>query len=374
MKKSIPPGVYHYISPPEDPRNYRLHLRVEVDGDGILIINASTILHLNITAVDYAYQFINNNDPDNVASDMVHKYDVDFEQAKMDYLEFIDNIQTIIETPDLDPITYLDLDRKQPFSGYISSPYRIDLALTYELPTTQEPESAPIERVETPLSKDEWIQVIKLTSELGIPHIVFTGGEPTLFDGLPELLELAEKNNQVTGLLTDGYRLLDKEYRDSLLITGLDHLMVVFHPLNDKSWQVLQELLKEDLYIAVHLTITDQELMDIRELIDRFVLAGIHAISLSITDPKNEQLLQDARNYAADTYLDLIWNLPVPYSASNPVALETSHAEHNEGAGRAWLYIEPDGDVLPSQGLNKVLGNILQDPWEQIWNNSLLSE
>jgi MoaA/NifB/PqqE/SkfB family radical SAM enzyme len=37
-----------------------------------------------------------------------------------------------------------------------------------------------------------------------------------------------------------------------------------------------------------------------------------------------------------------------------------------DGAGKAWLYIEPDGDVLPDQLINQVLGNILTDPWEKI--------
>jgi len=57
----------------------------------------------------------------------------------------------------------------------------------------------------------------------------------------------------------------------------------------------------------------------------------------------------------------------VPYSALNPVSLELEGNEVPEGAGRAWLYVEPDGDVLPAQGVNRVLGNILRDPWEQIW-------
>ena len=55
----IPPGTYHYLSPQDDPRNYRLHLRVEPDGNGVLIINASTILHLNQTATEYAYYLVN---------------------------------------------------------------------------------------------------------------------------------------------------------------------------------------------------------------------------------------------------------------------------------------------------------------------------
>ena len=41
--------------------------------------------------------------------------------------------------------------------------------------------------------------------------------------------------------------------------------------------------------------------------------------------------------------------------------------EKAEGIGRGWLYVEPDGDVLPGQGINKVLGNFLKDDWEKIW-------
>ena len=65
--------------------------------------------------------------------------------------------------------------------------------------------------------------------------------------------------------------------------------------------------------------------------------------------------------------MNLIWDLPVPYSTLNPVSLETQMDAQPEGAGRAWLYVEPDGDVLPTQGYNKVLGNMLRDPWEKIW-------
>jgi MoaA/NifB/PqqE/SkfB family radical SAM enzyme len=41
-----------------------------------------------------------------------------------------------------------------------------------------------------------------------------------------------------------------------------------------------------------------------------------------------------------------------------------------DGAGRAWLYVEPDGDVLPSQGIDRLLGNILRDPWSEIWRRA----
>jgi MoaA/NifB/PqqE/SkfB family radical SAM enzyme len=41
-----------------------------------------------------------------------------------------------------------------------------------------------------------------------------------------------------------------------------------------------------------------------------------------------------------------------------------------EGAGKAWLYVEPDGDVLPAQGINRVLGNLLRDQWESVWTQA----
>jgi len=33
--------------------------------------------------------------------------------------------------------------------------------------------------------------------------------------------------------------------------------------------------------------------------------------------------------------------------------------------------VEPDGDVLPAQGMyEQILGNMLRDPWDQIWEKS----
>jgi len=363
----IPSGTYHYISPQDDPRNYRLHLRIEGDGSGVLIINASTILHLNQTAAEYAYYLVNNLSPDDAAVKMSKRYEISLEQAKKDYQELIDRIQVLIATPDLDPVTFLGFERMVPFSGYISSPYRVDCAVTYQLPVETDPEAAPIDRIDKELDSAEWLKLIDKAQEVGIPHLVFTGGEPTLRDDLADLLMRAEENNQVTGLLTNGLKFTDQEYLNSLLVTGLDHLMMIFHPENDRTWMALENLLAADLFVAIHLTIREENFEEISNLIQRLCDMGVKAISLTTTDPAFDASLQHARDLVSDLGLDLVWNLPVPYSASNPVALETDHSEELEGSGRAWLYIEPDGDVLPAQGINRVLGNILTDDWEQIW-------
>jgi organic radical activating enzyme len=364
--KPIPSGIYHYISPPDDPRNYRMHLRIEPEGNGVLIINASTILHLNPTAAEYAYYLVKNEPVKQAAHKMVERYHVDLEQAKNDYQELVDRIQTLINTPDLDPVTFLDLDRIRPFTGHITAPYRLDCALTYRIPE-RTIETALVKCVDRELDTIEWKSIFDKAWSAGIPHIIFTGGEPTLRDDLPELIAHAESNDQVTGLISDGLRLSERDYLDSLLQTGLDHLMIIFQPDNEAAWDALENSLVEDLFVAVHLTLDDKNKDELAGLIDQLAEKGVKAISLSANDQSLYGVLEKLRSQVADLTLELVWNLPVPYSTFNPVDLETELIEQIEGEGRAWLYVEPDGDVLPAQGVNRVLGNILSDNWDQIW-------
>jgi MoaA/NifB/PqqE/SkfB family radical SAM enzyme len=89
---------------------------------------------------------------------------------------------------------------------------------------------------------------------------------------------------------------------------------------------------------------------------------------LSASDSSLKDEMQKLRNQALPLGLTLRWDLPVPYSADNPVAAEVADDEVPDGAGKAWLYVEPDGDVLPAQGeADKILGNFLKDPWEKIY-------
>ena len=365
--KHIPPGMYHYISPPEDTRNYRLHLRVEPDGSGILIVNASTILHLNQTATEHAYYIVKNILPDQAAHNFASRYHVSKEQAKTDYENLIDRIQILVNTPDLDPETFLDFDRKEAHSGPISAPYRLDCALTYRLPDGVNPDAAPTDRVRQELTTAQWFQILDRAASVGIPHVIFTGGEPTLRPDLDELIAHAEANDQVTGLISNGLRFNDANYLNQILQKGLDHLMIVFDPEQSQAWTALENLIAADIFLAVHLTITPENYVQLHELLSRMVEMGVKAVSLSSNNPDLKEQLEAARNLVAAKHLELIWNLPVPYSAFNPVAVETKQWAEIPGAGRDWLYVEPDGDVLPTQGVNQVLGNIMQDDWGKIW-------
>ena len=366
----LPPGNYHYQAPQEDPRNYRLHLRLEPDGNGILIVNAATVLHLNRTAAEYAFHLVQNHPTEHAVRSVASRYRVNEKQVYKDYQDFQERIDTLIETPDLDPVTYLGFDRQKPFTGEITAPYRLDCALTYHLPESTDPGAAPLKRVTRELSTAEWQAVLDKAWQVGIPHIVFTGGEPTLRQDLVELIQYAENHGQVTGLITDGLRLAETAYLDELLLTGLDHLQIILYPEDPVAWEAVRNAIQADIFAAVHLTVTPDNHKEIPALLERLASMGLANISLSASSPELSAELEAAREAAANQDLSLVWNLPVPYSALNPVSLEVEGGLIPAGAGRAWLYVEPDGDVLPSQGLTRVLGNFLTNSWEEIWRRN----
>jgi organic radical activating enzyme len=366
----LPAGMYHYESPPDAANPYRMHLRLEPDGNGLLILNASTVLHLNQTAAEFAYYLVKQTPEDEALIEITRRYRITKEVADKDYHELIDRIQILITTPDLDPETFLDFNRNDLYSVEISAPYRLDCALTYKCYGEDSDKVAPVERVKRELSAEEWKTMLKKSWDAGIPHIIFTGGEPTLRPDLAELIAYTQDIGQVTGLLTNGLRLAETQYLHELLQSGLDHLMLLLDPEDEQSWEALRDVLAEDIFTTVHLTVTQKNAPQVTALIERLAGMGVTSLSLSVEDQSLKDQMNAARQAAAHLGVNLVWDLPVPYSSFHPVALELAEAEAAPaGAGKAWLYVEPDGDVTPTQGNTKVLGNLLSDPWEKIWQN-----
>lgn len=366
----IPAGVYTYTAPPDAEYMYRLHLRIEKDGHGLLIVNGSTVVHLNHTAAEYTYHFIHHTPPENVAVQVARRYGIKETQALVDYTALSKRMQELIEVPDLDPVTYLEFDRNEPYSGAISAPYRIDCALTYRLPVEGYERYVPDERVKQELPHEDWQAMLKKAWDAGIPHAVFTGGEPTLRPDLIDLVTYASQLGMVTGVITNGLRFAERAYLHKMLQSGLDHLMLILDPIEESSWEALRDTLAEDLAVTVHLTLTSRDTDQINPLLDRLASMGVKAVSVSASTPELAERLADVRHAIANRNLRLVWDLPVPYTRQNPIHLELEEApeETPQGAGKAWIYIEPDGDVLPAQGVNDVFGNLLNDSWDAIWH------
>ena len=125
----LPVGTHH-LQTTQDEKPYRLHLRLRNDGSGLLILNASAWQPLNPPAAESAFHFIKGTAPEEAAKQISTRYRISKVLALGDYVDFVDRIHTLIATPDLDPLSFLDFDLVAPPSADLTPPPRLRCPLT----------------------------------------------------------------------------------------------------------------------------------------------------------------------------------------------------------------------------------------------------
>jgi radical SAM protein with 4Fe4S-binding SPASM domain len=396
--RAVAPGMYHYQTPPEAPQQYRLHLRVEKDGRGVLLINAAKVLHLNHTAAEQAKLVLENRTADEAAREIARRYNVSLETARADYEQMYQAILSIAQAgEEVCPVTYMDVDRMEPLSADLSAPYRMDLALTYRCQNdcphcyVGRPKDFP------EMATEQWKRVIDRCWDLGIPHITFTGGEATLRPDLAELIRYAETVGLVTGLQTNGRRLRDPAYLRELLDAGLDHIQITLESYDpavhdrmvgvEGAWletvDGIRSTVAADVYMMTNTTMTTENVGGIEQTIAFAAGLGVPtfgcnsliysgsavAVGSGIPEGELQPILERVKRAADEYRLRLIWYTPTQYCEFDPTGLELGIKGCT--AARYNMCVEPNGDVIPCQSYYVALGNLLRDPWERIWDHEL---
>lgn len=387
-------GLYHYVKQNEHEKS-RIHLRVDPDGTGTLIVNASSVMHLNPTAALMAYLILEKVDEGQAVKTIQRKYRVSNAQARSDYSSFILQFSSLFT--DACPIHELDLETTMPFSARPSAPYRMDLALTYRCNNDCAHCYNARERNFPELTTEQWFRIIDQLWELGVPHIVFTGGESTLRNDLPELIHHAESNGQITGLNTNARRLMNMDYVKQLVDAGLDHVQITVEScvpeIHDKMMNTkgafrqtitgLNNVLSTRLYVMTNTTMLRTNFHTIPATLDFLAENGVPTVGLNaliysghgltvgtgLHESELQPILDVATRKTAEHGQKLIWYTPTQYCQFDPTA-------HNLGVKgcTAALYsmcIESNGNVLPCQSYYHPLGNMLTDSWDSIWNHEL---
>ena len=389
------PGMYHFLKG-ENGNSSRLHLRIDNDGSGILLLNANQIFHLNASAAFFTFFYLSNAPIEStisIAKRHFYTSKVDFHR---DYLQTIDLVDQLINGQSC-PICDLNLEVNAPFSTIPSAPYRMDLAITYRCNNscTHCYNARPSNYSE--LSTEKWYAILDKLWDIGIPHIVFTGGEPTLRDDLTRLIHYAESKGQITGLNTNARKLGNEKYLDELIQAGLDHLQITVESSNSKihdlmvnhpgAWQEtmagLKMALSKHKYVMTNTTMLKTNIHSIPGTLRMLGDIGVKTVGLNaliysgrgstvgtgLSESELEPILEIAKTIIEEYGQKLIWYTPTKYCNFDPVI-------NNLGVKgcTAALYnmcIESNGDVLPCQSYYTSLGNILEENWDSIWNHDL---
>ncbi|MCU0520733.1 MAG: radical SAM protein [Anaerolineae bacterium] len=394
------PGLHTYSLLLEG-RQRRVHLRIEPDGAGALFVDVTDVIHLNPTAVAMVKPALDGVPQAQTVAQLARQYRgvarSELTRATASMYDLVAQLKSDgFGCPTCAMATHLDF--LPVFSTPVTAPYKVDLALTYACNNAcphcyNEPERFAMGS----LTVEDWCRVLDKLAGIGVPHVILTGGEPTLLPLLPDLIRYADGLGQIVGMNTNGRRLAEPDFAAALAVAGLNHVQVTlescFPAVHDRmvatpgafdeTVRGIRNALASGLHTITNTTVTrenqDHVLDTVRFVHDlgltTFALNGIiyagggSATPNAIPAEEMAALLVAVRDEAETLGMRFLWYTVTDYCRLSPLALGLAPKRCN--AAEYSICIEPNGDVLPCQSYYVSAGNILFDPWEAIWNSDL---
>lgn len=359
---SLTPGLYTYHTSAESENQFRLHLRVEPDGEGILVVNAATVLHLNRSATEFAYYLIQGKDNVQIVDEMSKRYEASREVLMRDVQLFIDQILYLSRQNDLSPTATIGFE-PHTFNKNLSAPLRLDCCLTHRVFSTKD----DAELAAGELSTDDWKAILTKLHKAGIPHVVFFGGEPTLREDLTELLAYTEELGLVSGLVSSDPSLKNSAVLLPLIEAGLDHLTFSLDPSQAEVLEGLSNILDQDLFTCLRLPVRDENvdlalLRELRQL-------GANAFNLLAGGADSYFRVNQLRHLADAENIPFVDDMPLtcdPQAADSPATIWDPEIQPVQQ-----LLIQPDGSLAESADNPDTYGNLVREDWTNIWNKVL---
>jgi radical SAM protein with 4Fe4S-binding SPASM domain len=377
--------------------DHRAHLRIEPSGRAVLTVDASRIFHLNATAAEMVKLLLDGLSEEETAKAMARRYrGVSAGTLREDIGRIRASVEALSATDRLCPETDLGVELIEPYTPDLSAPLRMDAALTYRCQNRcSHCYNEPGRQVHE-LDTEGWRTALRKIQAAGIPHVVFTGGEPTLREDLPDLVAFAEELGLVTGLNTNGRRLSDRAYTERLREAGLDHVQVTLESADpslhnaltrsdsfEETLEGLRAVRDAGIYTLTNTTLTKVNAPGIEALVDLVAAEGLKTFAvngmiysgkgktsgLELTPEEVIPLLDALARRARERDLRFVWYTPTRYCELNPVEMALGVKQCT--AARLSMAVEPDGTVIPCQSYYEGVGNLLTDPWEAIWNHPL---
>src|SRR5215208_17797 len=101
--------IFHYTRENEDEKS-RIHLRIDPDDTGTLIVNANRVMHLNPTAALMAWMILEEKPKAETIQTVTSRYSVSKKQAESDLSSFLVQLEELIRPDGACPVHELDLE------------------------------------------------------------------------------------------------------------------------------------------------------------------------------------------------------------------------------------------------------------------------
>ncbi|MDF1514858.1 MAG: radical SAM protein, partial [Anaerolineae bacterium] len=371
-----PAGLYTYPIT-LDGGHRRIHLRIAPDGAGVLFVDVTDVIHLNQTAAQMAKMALDGFSQDKARQTMSNTYrginPTQLATEMTSIYKLVDQLRN--DTGSCPTCSIASLVSFKPvFSTAVSAPFKADVALTYACNNACPHCYNEVGRLQMPsLSFELWQRVLDKLADIGVPHIILTGGEPTLHPDLNQIIHYADQLGLIVGMNTNGRILAQENIARTLADAGLNHVQITLESwdrdVHDKMVNApgafqqtvlgIQNAVASGLHTITNTTITRQNQDQVVNTIDFVHNLGLRTFAMNGTiyagggrnDPaaipaEEMTVLLDAVQERA-TVLDMrfMWYTVTDYCRFSPVALGLAPKRCN--AAEYSICIEPNGDVLP---------------------------
>ena len=267
------------------------------------------------------------------------------------------------------------IERAPMFSLHTNAPYKVDVALTYGCNNQCPHCYNEANRLPMPsLPLEHWFKVFDRIAELGIPHVILTGGEATLHPDFLEIVRYVNQLGMVVGLNSNGRYLGHVPFTEQAAEAGLNHVQITlgscYENVHDammgansfhQTVQGIQAALSTGVHVITNTTLMRSNIDHVGELIEFLYDLGIRTFAMNgmiyagggydhpnaIHAEELPGLIAKVRDLADDRGMRFLWYTPTEYCRLSPLALDVGAKKCN--AGEYSICIEPNGDVLPCQ-------------------------
>lgn len=244
------------------------------------------------------------------------------------------------------------------------------------------------------LSTEEWKKIIDTLYKNGVPMVTFTGGEPTLREDLPQLVEHAKCF--VTRLNTNGINLtgelcrnLKKAGLDSVQVTLYSHDKDIHNELVggnhfEATVEGIKNAVNAGLDISVNTPICKKN-VDYVKTVDFVHSLGVRFVTCSglictgmaegnhesydLSENQLFEAVKSAKEYCNSNSMEIDFTSPGLIAKEKLESLNMNVPMC--GAALSNMAIAPDGTAIPCQSWldGTDLGNILTTDFKDIWNH-----
>jgi len=232
-------------------------------------------------------------------------------------------------------------------------------------------------------------RIINEAKDLGIYFIIFSGGEPTVY---PRLMELVEKHPDVAFMMYTNGTLIDDEMADRMLASGNLTPAISLEGFKeqtdqrrgegvyDKIMNTMDRLKKRGIPFGISLTATRDNVYDIfkkddfyNKMIEKGAIYGwcFHYIPIGREPDLDLMLTPEQRKYLAYRIPEL--------RANNPLFLidfwnDGTYSGGCIAGGRRYFHINAKGDVEPCAFVHFSSDNIKGKSLKEVLGNNLFKE